>query len=45
VRAALEPRGEHELGLRRVLDSTVDEVDVETRDDGDWVRFRKALAT
>jgi anti-sigma regulatory factor (Ser/Thr protein kinase) len=45
VRADLEPRGEHELGLRRVLDSTVDEVDVETRDDGDWVRFRKALAT
>jgi hypothetical protein len=43
VRTDLEPRGEHELGLRRVLDRTVDEVDVETRDDGDWVRFRKAL--
>jgi anti-sigma regulatory factor (Ser/Thr protein kinase) len=45
VRVLLEQREEHELGLRRVLDSTVDEVDVETRDDGDWVRFRKALAT
>ena len=43
LRADLEPRGEHELGLRRVLDSTVDGVEVETRDDGDWVRFRKAL--
>ena len=44
VRAALEPGREHELGLRRVLDSTVDEVEVETREDGDRVRFRKALA-
>ena len=29
--------GERELGLRRVLDSTVDSLAVETRDDGDWV--------
>jgi hypothetical protein len=43
VRADLEPGGEHELSLRRVLDKTVDEVEVETRGDGAWVRFRKAL--
>jgi anti-sigma regulatory factor (Ser/Thr protein kinase) len=43
LRADLEPAGERELGLRRVLDSTVDAVEVETRADGDWVRFSKAL--
>ena len=42
LRADLEPSGESELGLRRVLDSTVDSVDVETRPDGDWVLLTKA---
>ena len=37
VRADLEPLAEGRLGLRRVLDSTVDAVEVETREDGDWV--------
>jgi anti-sigma regulatory factor (Ser/Thr protein kinase) len=43
LRADLEPLGERELGLRRVLDSTVDGVEVETRDDGDWVLITKAV--
>jgi hypothetical protein len=42
LRSDLEPAGEHELGLRRVLDSTVDSHSVETRDDGDWVLLTKA---
>ncbi len=45
LRADLEPPGERELGLRRVLDSTVDGVEVETRDDGDWVLITKAVHT
>jgi anti-sigma regulatory factor (Ser/Thr protein kinase) len=45
LRADLEPLGERELGLRRVLDSTVDGVEVETRDDGDWVLITKAVHT
>ena len=45
LRADLQPLGEGELGLRRVLDSTVDAVDVETREDGEWVRISKALHT
>lgn len=32
------------LGLKRVLDSTVDSVRVESRDDGDWVLLSKAAA-
>jgi hypothetical protein len=42
LRHDLEPAGERELGLRRVLDSTVDSHTVETRDDGDWVLLTKA---
>ena len=42
LRHDLEPSGERELGLRRVLDSTVDSHSVETRDDGDWVLLTKA---
>jgi hypothetical protein len=45
LRADLEPVGERELGLRRVLDSTVDGVEVETRPDGDWVLLTKAVHT
>ena len=43
LRADLEPPDEHAFGLRRVLDSTVQDVDVESRGDGDWVRFSKAI--
>jgi hypothetical protein len=43
LRADLEPAGGHALGLRRVLDSTVQGVEVESRGDGDWVRFSKAI--
>ena len=43
LRADLEPQGEPALGLRRVLDSTVQGVEVETRGDGDWVHFTKAI--
>ena len=43
LRADLEPSGERELGLRRVLDSTVDGVEVESTDDGDWVRLLKQV--
>jgi hypothetical protein len=45
LRTDLEPLGERELGLRRVLESTVDAVNVETRSDGDWVLFTKAVHT
>jgi hypothetical protein len=45
LRADLEPAGERQLGLRRVLDSTVDGVEVETRPDGDWVLLTKAVDT
>jgi hypothetical protein len=45
LRADLEPLGESELGLRRVLDSTVDSVEVETGADGDWVLITKAVHT
>jgi hypothetical protein len=43
LRADLEPRGEHELGLRRVLDATVDDIRVETGEDGDWVLLSKSV--
>ena len=32
------------LGLRRVLETTVDEVDVSERDGSQWVQLRKAIA-
>ena len=43
LRPDLKPSGA--VGLRRVLDSTVDGVEVETRDDGDWVLITKAVHT
>ncbi|MFN2470144.1 MAG: ATP-binding protein [Gaiellaceae bacterium] len=43
LRADLEQAGESELGLRRVLDNTVDDLEVEAGAGGDWVRFSKAL--
>ena len=43
LRADLEPASGDELGLRRVLDSTVDGVEVENTPEGDWVRLTKAV--
>lgn len=43
LRADLRPSGAQELGLRRVLDSTVDGVELESDADGDWVRLTKAV--
>ena len=43
LRADLQPSRARELGLRRVLDSTVDAVELESAVDGDWVRLRKAI--
>ncbi|HEX5470001.1 MAG TPA: hypothetical protein VFW80_13255 [Gaiellaceae bacterium] len=43
LRAELEaPEGE-DLGLGRVLATLVEEVEIETREDGDWLRFRKRV--
>ena len=39
VRGELEREDEEELGLRRVLDTVVDDVEI----DGDWVRLRKRV--
>ena len=35
--------GGEELGLRRVLETTVDDVDVSERDGAQWVQLRKAI--
>lgn len=43
LRSDLEREPGEELGLRRILDTVVDEVRVEVRDDGAWVVLRKAL--
>ena len=43
LRADLRPSAAQELGLRRVLDSTVDSVELESDADGDWVRLTKAI--
>ena len=43
LRADLQPAGAEELGLRRVLDSTVDGIEVESSADGAWVRLTKAV--
>ncbi len=44
LRADLDAGDDRRLGLRRVLDSTVDSVTVETGEDGDWVLLRKGGA-
>jgi anti-sigma regulatory factor (Ser/Thr protein kinase) len=43
LRHDLEPAGEGELGLRRVLDTTVDRVDVESGEGGSWVLLSKTV--
>jgi len=44
VRRDLEKgSGGEEVGLRRILDTLVDAVDVEVRDDGHWVKLRKTV--
>ncbi|MDQ3992854.1 MAG: hypothetical protein M3229_04260 [Actinomycetota bacterium] len=43
LRADLQPSPARELGLRRVLDSTVDGVELESTPDGDWVHLKKAV--
>ena len=42
-RAALARGGEDDLGLRRVLDTVVDKVEVGERDDGQWVELTKRV--
>jgi anti-sigma regulatory factor (Ser/Thr protein kinase) len=44
LRSELERRPGEELGLRRILDTVVDEVRVDAREDGTWVVLRKALS-
>lgn len=43
VRKELERPGDEEVGLRRILDTLVDAVELRPGDDGDWVRLRKSL--
>lgn len=35
--------GEEEVGLRRILDTLVDSVEVESRDGASWVKLRKTV--
>lgn len=43
VRAELEATGEREVGLRRILDTLVDRVELAQGDGGDWVTLTKAV--
>ena len=43
LRSDLEREPGDELGLRRILDAVVDEVRVDSRDDGSWVVVHKGL--
>lgn len=43
VRRELEQGGEEEVGLRRILDTLVDEVEVTQGEGGDWVKLHKSL--
>ena len=43
MRAELAREGGEEVGLRRILDTLVDSVAVETRDGASWVKLRKAV--
>ena len=43
VRRELEQGGEEEVGLRRILDTLVDEVEVIPGEGGDWVRLQKSI--
>jgi anti-sigma regulatory factor (Ser/Thr protein kinase) len=43
VRRELERAGEDDVGLRRILETLVDDVDVRKADDGDWVTLKKTV--
>jgi len=43
IRAELEREGGDGVGLRRILDAVVDDVEVESDDGVDWVRLTKAV--
>ncbi|MEO8290118.1 MAG: hypothetical protein ABI649_03880 [Gaiellaceae bacterium] len=43
VRADLDAAGEETIGLGRLLGTLVENVEVEKREDGDWLRFTKAV--
>jgi hypothetical protein len=43
VRRELEQGGEEEVGLRRILDTLVDEVEVTQGKGGDWVKLHKSI--
>ena len=43
VRTELAREGGEEVGLRRILDTLVDSVAVETRDGASWVKLRKKV--
>jgi hypothetical protein len=45
VRSDLEREPGGELGLRRILDAVVDDVRVDSRDDGTWVVLQKGPPT
>jgi anti-sigma regulatory factor (Ser/Thr protein kinase) len=43
VRKELERGGEEEVGLRRILDTLVDEVELTQGEGGDWVKLHKSI--
>ena len=43
IRAELERESGDGVGLRRILDTVVDGVEVESDDRGDWIRLTKAV--
>lgn len=43
VRTELAREGGEEVGLRRILDTLVDSVEVQTRDGAAWVKLRKTV--
>ena len=43
IRAELEQESGDGVGLRRILDTVVDGVEVESDDRGDWIRLTKAV--
>jgi hypothetical protein len=44
VRKELEGGSEDEVGLRRILETLVDHVELRPGDGGDWVKLRKSVA-
>jgi anti-sigma regulatory factor (Ser/Thr protein kinase) len=45
VRAALEDDRDDRISLGRLLDTLVEDVSIESRDDGDWLRLDKRVST